>query len=25
VWTDNYRKKLNRDIINKFGRGNDYK
>lgn len=22
-WTDNYRKKLNRDMINKLGRGND--
>jgi Uncharacterized protein conserved in bacteria len=23
MWTDNYRKKLNRDIMNKFGRGNE--
>lgn len=24
-WTDNFRKKLNRDMMNKFGRGNDPK
>lgn len=24
-WTDNYRKKLNRDMINKLGRGDDTK
>jgi DNA-binding ferritin-like protein (Dps family) len=24
-WTDNYRKKLNRDMMNKFGRGNGSK
>ena len=24
-WTDNFRKKLNRDIMNKIGRGNDSK
>ncbi|MEV5030222.1 DUF1048 domain-containing protein [Paenibacillus sp. LPE1-1-1.1] len=24
-WTDNFRKKLNRDMMNKFGRGNDSK
>ena len=25
MWTNNYRKKLNRDIINKFGKRNDSK
>ena len=25
VWTDNFRKKLNRDMMNRFGRGNDSK
>ena len=25
VWTDNFRNKLNRDMMNRFGRGNDSK